>query len=156
LKMDHHCPWINGCVGHHNQKAFLLFIFYGGLYCWFILAAVSQPMYQTIWGSEPYMVDLNVLFLALASLVFGIALIGLSVYHLYLVLNNLTTIESLQRNRYRHEFEHLYLKENIFDLGYRKNVEQVFGPRWPLWFVPIRNTLGDGRIYPIRMNARDI
>jgi len=27
-KMDHHCPWVNSCVGHDNHAAFTRFTFY--------------------------------------------------------------------------------------------------------------------------------
>ena len=31
--MDHHCPWINNCVGIYTAKPFALFLFYVVLGC---------------------------------------------------------------------------------------------------------------------------
>jgi hypothetical protein len=33
MKMDHHCPWINNCVGQFNQKFFIQFCYYCFIGC---------------------------------------------------------------------------------------------------------------------------
>jgi len=154
LKMDHHCPWINGCVGFHNQKAFYLFILWGAVYCLFILS-VTLPhlVYAFNEPRDAIPVDVQWVFLALASGIFGVSLVGFSIFHSWLMSRNMTTIESFQRQRYRGDTSRQLERENLFDLGSkRKNFEQVLGANVMLWFLPIKTTQGNGVAFPTNIN----
>lgn len=72
--------------------------------------------------------------------------------------------DALERFRARERYEE-YLDEqdssklpNAFDLGWRKNLRNLFGPSKTLWFFPICNTVGDGWSWdpsPKWVEARD-
>ena len=87
LKMDHHCPWVCTCVGFHNYKFFVLFLFYTFLWC-FVVALSVLPVYS---GHEEQMV------LLVISTLLGFSTGGMLVYHIQLTRTNTTTHESLRK-----------------------------------------------------------
>lgn len=157
LKMDHHCPWINGCVGFRNQKHFVLFISWGALYCLFIAAATLPAILRSMstdWNGEFPALDIQWAFLILCGGLFGISLLAFSAYHIHLILSNQTTIESYQKHNYRSQGGLAPARHvNVFDIGRKRNFKQVMGERWYLWFIPISNSLGNGIIYPLNSNS---
>uniref|UniRef100_A0A0R0EDZ5 S-acyltransferase n=1 Tax=Glycine max TaxID=3847 RepID=A0A0R0EDZ5_SOYBN len=50
LKMDHHCLWINNCVGYWNYKAFFVFVFYATTIIF--MSCVFQKDWDPIKGSS--------------------------------------------------------------------------------------------------------
>lgn len=60
--MDHHCAWINGCIGENNQRYFFIFLFtlvefsaYGAYLCFQIYRGMIVE-----WGlDKAYMLDSN-------------------------------------------------------------------------------------------------
>ena len=37
IKMDHHCPWLDGCVGHRNHRHFFLYMVFTVAGCLFVM-----------------------------------------------------------------------------------------------------------------------
>lgn len=129
LKMDHHCVWVVNCVGAFNYKFFLLFLFYTFLETTLVTSSLL-PSFISFFGDEEMPVSagsLAIIFLAFAlNLAFALSVLGFLIMHISLVLRNTTTIEA---------FEKITPKWR-FDLGRKRNFEQVFGKDKRYWLIP--------------------
>ncbi|KAL9671066.1 hypothetical protein QQ045_008630 [Rhodiola kirilowii] len=128
LKMDHHCVWVVNCVGAKNYKFFLLFLFYTFLETT-LVAASLLPRFLAFFSDvldDPGTLASTFLVFVL-NLAFSLSLFGFLIMHLSLVARNTTTIEAYEKKtspRWR------------YDIGCRKNFEQVFGTDKRYWFIP--------------------
>lgn len=138
LKMDHHCLWINNCVGYWNYKAFFAFILYAtiaSIYSMVIfICCVLQKDWRHIEGSS-----LKIYYVFCGTVLFGLTmtLLTLSGWHVYLILHNMTTIEYYEGNRAKwlamktgQSYRHPY------NIGAYKNITRILGPNMLKWLWP--------------------
>ncbi|CAD7964589.1 unnamed protein product [Amoebophrya sp. A25] len=160
LNMDHHCPWINNCVGFYNRKFFMLFVMYVWtcllmviaysvpiimdkvFQYWSLFAPDSGPGFDVGGGTLYDVFQLRHLFMffgwGLAALL-GATLTNFMRFHMRLISENFTTIENLEREEGQ---------KSKYDLGVRRNWEQVFGTNVWAWWIPYHTAssrpVGDG------------
>lgn len=142
LRMDHHCPFISNCVGANNHKFFFQMLFYALVCTIFVLVDmfhrfmhVFRPMLD--WAYF-FKMDLPVGFAYVLTIVVFVALLCFFSFHVYLVLNCLTTIEHMEKKQSadadaKHRWKMVHLK---FSDGWYGNLCHVLGHPW-MWLLPI-------------------
>uniref|UniRef100_A0A8C1A5H3 Palmitoyltransferase n=1 Tax=Cyprinus carpio carpio TaxID=630221 RepID=A0A8C1A5H3_CYPCA len=144
LKMDHHCPWLNNCVGHFNHRyffSFCLFMTMACIYCsisakdMFLDAynAIEVSLHELLLWSEALnssyqtpppaftrqerMVHKSLVYLWVLTSSVAVALGGLTLWHAMLISRGETSVE---RHINRKERKRLRLKGKVFRNPYHR------------------------------------
>ncbi|RWS28363.1 uncharacterized protein B4U80_09446, partial [Leptotrombidium deliense] len=128
-KMDHHCPWINNCVGELNQKYFLQFLFYVGVLCLQTLASILTEYLKREKHSQSKIIHTVVLLVE--SLLFGIFVTAVLTDQFQAIFNSETNIERHKNTKNTNVRSKRHLLSEVFGKG------PLF-----LWFLPCRTVDG--------------
>ncbi|XP_037045950.1 palmitoyltransferase ZDHHC3 [Bradysia coprophila] len=136
-KMDHHCPWVNNCVGESNQKYFVLFTLYIALISIHAMFLTVNQFAQCIkheWKEcstfSPPATVILLLFLTFEALLFAVFTLIMLGTQMNAIWNDETGIEQLKKEEAR------WVRKSKW-----KSIQAVFGRFSIGWFSPFTKPL---------------
>lgn len=151
LRMDHHCLWINNCVGYWNYKAFFILVLYATIASIYSSVMIISCASQKNWNFSGR-IPMKIFFVVSGAMMFGLSITfgTLLGWHIYLMSCNMTTIENYEGIRaawLARKSGHSY--RHPFNLSVYKNITSVLGPNILKWLCPTAvSHLKDGMSYP--------
>eukprot|EP00118_Oscarella_pearsei_P006443 m.29043 g.29043 ORF g.29043 m.29043 type:complete len:255 (+) comp31125_c0_seq6:147-911(+) len=133
-RMDHHCPWINNCVGELNQKYFILFLLYTGLACVYamILTVVAMVKGFGYHRVQPAAIVCSV-FLIVEAVIFLLFVVFIGCDQIQGIIEDMTQVEqAAKKSPHRQRKSKLALLTEVFGRGHC---------RYLCWLLPTKPNL---------------